>query len=83
MASQFQDTAESIAREPGLIWKIWTENEAMKEAGGIYLFESRAAAKAYMDMHLPRLKARGLSDIRTRFFDINLELTRITRGPVV
>ena len=38
MASALKDLAESIAREPGLVWKIWTENQAAGEAGGIYLF---------------------------------------------
>ena len=30
--------AESIAAEPGLVWKIWTEDRKVARAGGIYLF---------------------------------------------
>ena len=47
MAGAMQDLARSIAQEPGLRWKIWTENEATGEAGGIYLFEDVASAQAY------------------------------------
>jgi hypothetical protein len=35
MVSAFTDLANSINEEKGFIWKIWTENEQSKEAGGI------------------------------------------------
>lgn len=38
MSEGMEGLAHSIAEEPGLLWKIWTENEAAGEAGGIYLF---------------------------------------------
>ena len=38
MVTQLAELAESIADEPGLIWKIWTENAQESTAGGIYLF---------------------------------------------
>lgn len=72
--------AEDIAAQPGLIWKIWTENSETKEAGGVYLFEDMAAAQAYFKMYEPALRAEGF-DIRARFFEINDRLTEITRGP--
>ena len=40
--------AQPIADVPGLRWKIWLMNETEHTAGGIYLFESEAAMKAYM-----------------------------------
>ena len=48
MTHALKGLAESIAQEPGLIWKIWTENAATHEAGGIYLFTDRASAEAYL-----------------------------------
>ena len=39
MSTQLAELAQSINQEPGFIWKIWTENRATQEAGGIYLFE--------------------------------------------
>lgn len=41
MSEQLAALAESIAGEPGLVWKIWTESADTGEAGGIYLFEDR------------------------------------------
>ena len=38
MEQAMKPLADSIALEKGLIWKIWTENQSLKEAGGIYLF---------------------------------------------
>ena len=37
-----KDLAESINNEPGMIWKIWTQDPANNEAGGIYLFQDLA-----------------------------------------
>ncbi|HDR7205871.1 TPA: YdhR family protein, partial [Bacillus cereus] len=39
MEKGFWDLANSINEEEGFHWKIWTENEETKEAGGIYVFE--------------------------------------------
>lgn len=36
MSEQLKDLADSINEEPGFIWKIWTESQQNKEAGGIY-----------------------------------------------
>ena len=78
-----RDLARSIAEEPGFIWKIWTENPATKEAGGIYLFSDLDSAAAYLNEHTERLKQWGIREINAKVFDINDELTGITKGPVV
>ena len=76
------ELAQSIRNEPGLVWKIWTENAQTKEAGGIYVFEDEAAAKKYVQMHSERLKSFGITAFNVKMFDINEGLTRITNGPV-
>ena len=43
MAAGMEALAVSIAQEPGLLWKIWTENRETDEAGGIYLFAGAAS----------------------------------------
>lgn len=78
--NQMKEVAEGIAAQPGLTWKIWTENPETKEAGGVYLFEDMAAAQAYFTIYEPELRGAGF-DIRPRFFEINERLTEITRGP--
>lgn len=74
--------AESIIEEPGLIWKIWTENPHIKEAGGIYLFSDQASAQAYLDMHSARLTASGVQGIRAKLFEANQPLSQICKGPL-
>jgi hypothetical protein len=73
--------AESIASDtPGLLWKVWIEDEAAGRAGGLYCFATREQAEAYREMHEARVAARGGSDIQARIWAINEALTAITRG---
>lgn len=73
--------AHSIAADtPGLVWKIWTEDAAAGRAGGLYAFTTREHALAYQAMHTARVAARGATDIRAVLWDINAELSAITRG---
>jgi hypothetical protein len=59
-------------------------NEAEREAGGIYLFESESAAQAYLGGPIvAALKASpGVNNISAKLFDVMEEHTGITRGPV-
>lgn len=82
MTNAFADLAKSINEEPGFIWKVWTESEADKEAGGIYLFETKENAENYWTMHSERLASFGITDFRARIFEVNEALTQITKGPV-
>ncbi|RIA47161.1 putative monooxygenase ydhR [Hephaestia caeni] len=82
MASASRDLAESIAGEPGLIWKVWTENQAMGEAGGIYLFDDLPNAEAYLAMHSQRLKSFGVPVVNAKIFQVNEALSRIDRAPL-
>ena len=83
MASALKGLAESIALEPGLVWKIWTENQDAGEAGGIYLFTDDESAQTYIAKHTARLRSFGISEVRVKIFDVNEKLTVITRGPTV
>ena len=82
MAEAMKELAESIAKEPGFIWKIWTENPDTHEAGGIYLFEDEASARAYLAMHTDRLKSFGVPDVNGKVFRVNEALSAIDFGPV-
>lgn len=68
MQQAMQPLAESISKEPGLLWKIWTENPDTQEAGGIYLFTDATAAQTYLEMHTERLTASGVTGIRPNYF---------------
>ncbi len=81
MSEAFAALAESIAAEPGLLWKIWTENAATKEAGGVYLFADLASLERYLSMHTARLQSFGVSGIRHKIFDVNEPLSQLTGHP--
>ena len=81
-AAALQSLAGSIAREQGLIWKIWTEDVAGGRAGGIYLFASLAEAQAYHAMHAARLGAQGIGPVRAEYRTVNMALSAITNGSI-
>ncbi len=76
----FVDLANDIAFEDGLLWKIWTENEQTKEAGGIYLFSNEEDAKRYLKKHTNRLESFGYKNIRAKIFSVNEPLSLITKA---
>lgn len=80
MATAMRGLAESIANEPGLIWKIWTENQATGEAGGIYLFKDLPSAEAYLAMHTQRLMGFGVPSVNSKIFEVNEALSLIDRA---
>lgn len=82
MVKEFTDLAKSINDEEGLIWKIWTEDNEAKQAGGIYLFESKASASKYLTMHTARLKGFGIEKVNGKIFEVNEGLTSINHGPI-
>lgn len=82
MARAFGDLAVSITEEPGFLWKIWTENEATHEAGGVYLFTDEALARTYVKKHSERLASFGVADVRAKIFRVNVALTQVTNGPL-
>lgn len=81
MTVMMQGLAESIAQEPGLIWKLWTENAETGEAGGIYCFENLETLNVYKEMHTARLEKMGVRNLRFKIFDANVALSKIDRFP--
>lgn len=82
MAEAFTELAKSINEEEGFLWKIWTENPETKEAGGIYLFQTKETAEKYVDMHTNRLAGFGISPVHAKIFEVNSALTEINKGLV-
>lgn len=83
MAEAFTDLANSINEEKGFMWKIWTENSETKEAGGIYVFETKKTAEEYFDMHSKRLAGFGIENVNAKIFTINQKLTEINKSPLL
>lgn len=82
MAEALGDLAHSISDEPGMIWKLWTEDRESGKAGGVYLFEDAQTAEAYLRMHTARLEGMGIQNIRGLILDINPALSQINNAPL-
>ena len=84
LEAAFLSTAKPISETPGLRWKVWLMNETEHEAGGIYLFESEAAAQSYLAGPIvAALKSSpAISNISAKLFDVLGRHTAITRGVV-
>ncbi|MBY0334577.1 MAG: YdhR family protein [Acetobacteraceae bacterium] len=76
--------AAQFLQVPGLHWKVWLDGEAERLAGGIYLFEDRASAEAYVNGPIvARLKGNSeLSEVDVRIFDVRERMSEITRAPL-
>lgn len=75
-----RELAEDIATEPGLVYKLWTENEETQEAGGIYVFDNQGDANRYLEKHTQRLTSFGFKNIKSKVFIINEALSAITKA---
>ena len=82
MSEMLAPLAESINQEPGMQWKIWTENVETQRAGGVYLFATEQDASQYLAMHSARLTEMGIKDIRGQIFQTNTPLSQINRAPL-
>lgn len=73
-----------ISSVPGLAWKIWLINETDQEAGGIYLFESREAAQAFVgsDAIKSFVSHPTITNVNAKMFDPDEALSKITRAPL-
>ena len=76
--------SKPVADTSGLVWKVWLMNEPEREAGGIYLFETREAAEAYIAGPIVAgLKASpAVSNVSAKLFDVLAEHSAITRAPL-
>ena len=73
--------AQPVANLMGLRWKIWIIDEQRSEAGGIYLFDDNSAVQAFLEGPIVA-EMKGDPTLTIKAFDVNSELTAITRGPV-
>lgn len=74
--------AESRATIPGFIWKVWLRNKDEGRGGGIFLFEDRASAEAWVEGRKTRVFHPSTSNITVELFDVDEELSRISRAPI-
>lgn len=78
------DSARKIADQAGLQWKVWIRNPETRESGGIYLFDSREEAEAYVNGPIiTALRASAAPvEVSVKYFDVREEPSAITRAPL-
>ena len=78
------DRAAQFLNVAGLQWKIWLDGSEERRAGGIYLFEDRTAAEAYVNGPIvARMKANAdIGELEIRVFDVRQRMSEITRAPL-
>jgi hypothetical protein len=69
---------------PGCYWKIWLINEDLKEAGGVYLFESATELEQYLNSNLFALVTNNpaFSNFQTNTFGVLESASLITDAPL-
>ena len=77
-------SASTIAASPGLRWKVWIVNDEAREAGGIYLFDDEASARAYIaSPHIARVRSNPkIKDWNYKLFAVNEAPGLITHAPM-
>jgi hypothetical protein len=83
-ARGFLAAAEKIAGLPGLVWKVWAYDDDAHVAESVYLFDNEAHARAWGDGPMkPALGNHpGIGDIEVRYYDVDEELSAVTRAPL-
>ena len=76
---------QAFADVPGCIWKIWLCNDAIKEAGAIYLFKDEQSLQTFTSSPLVAavLSHPALSNFDLRVTDILEEVSAVTRAPLM
>lgn len=76
--------AKPFLEVPGLLWKIWLNTEGGPKVGGLYCFENRAAAEAYLAGPIvARMRANpDMIDLTTQIYAVTEAPSRVTRAPV-
>ncbi|MCC6716420.1 MAG: YdhR family protein [Acetobacteraceae bacterium] len=68
----------------GLLWKIWLNTEGGPKVGGLYCFDSRANAEAYLAGPIvARIKASPeIANLTAQIYAVTENPSRVTRAPV-
>lgn len=82
---QGQALASAISQVQGLLWKIWLMDEFTHQAGGIYLFESQAAAEAYLNGPIGQAiqSHPDFANLHIRLAPLWAEATAVTASEVI
>ena len=83
-ANNNAERAKPFLSVSGLLWKIWLNTEGGPKVGGLYCFDSRASAEAYLAGPIvARMKSNpDIADLTTQIYAITEAPSRVTHAPV-
>jgi hypothetical protein len=78
------ERAKPFLEVAGLLWKIWLNTEGGPKVGGLYCFDSRASAEAYLSGPIvARIRANPeVANLTAQIYAITENPSRVTRAPV-
>ncbi|WP_413738158.1 YdhR family protein [Sodalis sp. RH21] len=74
--------AEKRADIPGFIWKVWLRDRKTGRGGGLFLFEDRPSADAWLAGRANRVFSPASDNITVELFDVDEELSQLSRAPL-
>lgn len=79
-----EEVAQPFVDLPGLKWKIWIDAPDQSIGGGLYLFETRADAEAYLQGPIvARMKKNpDYINMSLRVFEVFEPVSKLTRAPI-
>ena len=84
LLDQSREAANKIASLQGLVWKIWLVDHDRSEVGGIYLFNNREAAMAYLNHPIIQTLCTNPAVLASdsQLWDVESSLSALTRAPL-
>ncbi len=78
------DRAKVFHTVAGLRWKIWLRDADRRESGGIYLFEDRRSAQAYIDGPIVEMVKAipHTSNHSIKLFEVREDVSMVTGAPL-
>jgi hypothetical protein len=79
-----REAATIIASVEGLIWKVWVLRKEEFEMGGIFLFDNRRAAEAYLKDPVVQAVCSNPAVVsyQSQLWDVESSLSALTRAPL-
>ncbi|PWC16712.1 hypothetical protein DDT56_08180 [Brenneria corticis] len=77
-----QKAAERRTEIPGFLWKIWLRDEKAQRGGGLFLFEDRPSAEAWLAARANQQFHEVYKNITVELFDVDEELSLISNAPL-
>ncbi|MGV6873141.1 YdhR family protein [Pseudochelatococcus sp. B33] len=74
------ERAHRLTTQPGLIWKVWLRDEKAGRGGGIYLFENRESADAWLNGGFAKARSPWVSNSTREILEVQEDFSAVTHA---